>query len=362
MPSLRQIILSVLAASTLTNVASAGHLRRYAHYTQRLTDLSTTKIHIDGLDAISDLICAPCSTNTRRQAPGLDIPATDLSTMYKELQALKAEAINRMVAEGLTPTKRTVVPFLRLKDTSPISVERVGIEKRDLDHLIEYVCPPCPLAKRQTRVTVSVSTNIRIQGIPPNQLQSVLDRINAILKQIEEALRRFGIPIPEGSFPTLPPPSPAPAPEQPSPQPEQPAPAPAPEPEQPPQEEPQPNPEPAPAPAPAPEQPPQDPGPAPEPAPNPEPTTDPAPAPTPTTTSRSTTTNRITISTRISFVTTVTVRPDLPTTSVATTTPSPPSSSPSAPEPTTTPPPTTDGPSEECPETVTVNSTTTVFE
>lgn len=350
MPTLRKLLLSlVLATSIFANLTSAGHLRRYAHYTRRADELSTTTIHLDGLDTISDLICTPCSDNTKRSTSSLDIPATDLSSIYTELQALKAEAINRMLAEGLTPTKRTILPFIRRREVVPVAAS-AELEKRDLDHLISYVCPPCPIAKRQTRVSVSVTTNIRINGIPANQLQGVLDRINAILRQVEEALRRIGLPIPVGTFPTIPPP-PTPQPEEPAPipQPEPQPPAPGPAQPTPPSEIPNPSPEQPPAPGP--EEPPVEPAPIPTPSPNPDPapTPDPAPpAPTPTTTRRETATSRITFSTRISVVTTITIRPGE---GGQATTP---------PAATTTPPP--EGSGDDCPETITVNSTTTIFE
>ena len=285
--NLRNLVQAFLLTSALANIANAGHVRRYIDIdlATRAEALSSEMVHIDGLDFLSEYVCAPCDTNVKRSSPNLNIPVNDLATMYAELSTLKKAAINRMVAEGITPKKRSIIPLFSRKEEVAAGAE---VSTADIEHLATYVCPSCPgLTKRQTRVTtnINITTNISINNVPASQLQSVLDRINQILAEIEAALRRFGIPIPEGSLPI---------PANPQPAPEQPAPAPTP------------------APTPAPE---------------------PAPSPRPTTTERTTTTTTRTVTATNGVITTVTV--DLGT-----------------PAPT---------PTENCPETITVQSTTTIY-
>lgn len=100
-------------------------------------------------------------------------------------------------------------------------------------------------------VITKMTTNINI-NVPAEQLQGVLNAANQALKQVEALLRSLGLPVPEGSFLTIPRPGSSfqPAPIEPQ-EPAQPAPE---EPAQPVLEAPQPS-SPAPEPTPAPESP-----------------------------------------------------------------------------------------------------------
>lgn len=295
----------------IADLVSASHLHRYQRYHRRTTpEKIDQSLDLDlNLNILPTYVCSPCQAIHQRQEPAaLNIPTNDLASLYSELQALKAETINRMAAVGIAPAKRSSW-FARSKTPGVVPVPAT-----DFDLLGRYVCPASCNAKRQTTVNIntSVRTNINM-NVPPEQLQSVLDANKRALKQVEALLRSLGLPIPEGSFPIITIPQPAP-PAQPAPI--EPAPV-----------------EPAP-PSPAPEVPQEPPAPAPEPAP-----TAPPEAPSPSNTIRTTSTNTRTTTAINGVVTTicVTVGP--------------------APTPTSGP---DQGPA--CPATVTVNSTTTICE